>query len=133
MDYVFEQQGRRPIVILAALIGFGMTALGLFYGAPWYFVAVTLVSSLMALAIIVQNSRAGMRLEGDSLVLFKDGWSHVIDTGSIRQVRVTQWTDGQPCIWIERDGAPPYRLPGYCFGSATQLTAAFRARGLDVV
>lgn len=133
MDYVFEQQGRRPIVILAAVIGLGMAGVGIHYGAPWPFTAIALVSCLMATAIIWQNSRSGMRLEGTMLMLFKDQWRHVLEADTIQRVRVTHWTDGQPSIWIECVGAPPYRLPGTCFGSATQLTAAFRARGIPVV
>ena len=131
-DYRFEQQGRRPIVGIAAMLGFGMTALGLAYGAPWYFTAMTTLSALMALAVFVQNSRSGLRLEGNSLTLFKDRWRHVIDVGTIRHVRVTASMEGQPSIWLDFDHAPPYRLPGYCFGSAEPLKDAFRQRGIAV-
>ena len=132
MDYRFEQQGRRPIVGIAVVLGFGMTALGYAYGAPWYFTAITTLSALMALAVFVQNSRSGLRLEGDTLTLFKDRWRHVIDVGTIRHVRVTASMDGQPSIWLDIDHAPPYRLPGYCFGSAEPLKDAFRQRGIAV-
>ena len=40
--------------------------------------------------------------------------------------------DGQPSIWLDLDHAPPYRLPGYCFGSAESLKDAFRQRGIAV-
>ena len=109
-----------------------MTALGLAYGAPWYFTAMTTLSALMALAVFVQNSRSGLRLEGNSLTLFKDRWRHVIDVGTIRHVRVTASMEGQPSIWLDFDHAPAYRLPGYCFGSAEPLKDAFRQRGIAV-
>jgi hypothetical protein len=132
MTYAYEQRGRRPIVGIAVVLGFGMTALGVAYGAPWYFIAITALPALMALAVFVQNSRSGLRLEGNSLTLFKDQWRQVIDVGTIRQVRVTASMEGQPSIWLDFDQAPPYRLPGYCFGSAEPLTDAFRQRGIAV-
>jgi hypothetical protein len=132
VDYRFEQRGRRPIVGIATILGFGMAALGLAYGAPWYFIAIPTLSALMALAIFAQNSRIGLRLEGDTLTLFKDRWRHVIDVGTIRHVRVTASMEGQPSIWLEFDHAPPYRLPGYCFGSAESLKDAFRQRRIAV-
>ena len=109
-----------------------MAALGLAYGAPWYFTAIPTLSVLMALAIFAQNSRSGLRLEGDTLTLFKDRWRHVIDVGTIRHVRVAASMEGQPSIWLEFDHAPPYRLPGYCFGSAEPLKDTFRQRGVAV-
>lgn len=132
MDYSFEQRGRRPIVGIAVVLGLGMTTLGLAYGAPWYFTAVPMLSTLMALAIFLQNSHSGLRLEGETLTLFKDRWRHVIDVGTIRQVRVTGSMEGQPSVWLDFDHAPPYRLPGYCFGSAEPLKNAFRQRGIAI-
>ncbi len=132
MDYSFEQRGRRPIVGIAVVLGLGMTALGLAYGAPWYFTAIPMLSTLMALAIFLQNSHSGLRLEGETLTLFKDRWRHVIDVGTIRQVRVTGSMEGQPSVWLDFDHAPPYRLPGYCFGSAEPLKNAFRQRGIAI-
>jgi len=132
MNYTYEQQGRRAIVGIAVGLGFGMAALGLAYGAPWYFTAIPTLSALIALMIFMQNSHSGLRLEGDALTLFKDRWRHVIDLGTIRGVRVTQWSDGQPSIWLDLDHAPAYRLPGYCFGSAAPLLDAFRKRGIAV-
>jgi hypothetical protein len=132
VDYRFEQRGRRPIVGIAVVLGSGMAALGLAYDAPWYFTAVTTLPTLMALAVFVQNSRSGLRLEGDTLTLFKDQWRHVIDVGTIRHVRVTASMEGQPSIWLDFDHAPPYRLPGYCFGSAQPLKDAFRQRGIAI-
>jgi hypothetical protein len=95
-------------------------------------VSFALLAALMALAIFAQNSRSGLCLEGDTLTLFKDRWRHVIDVGTIRHVRVTASMEGQPSIWLEFDHAPPYRLPGYCFGSAESLKDAFRQRGIAV-
>jgi hypothetical protein len=132
VDYSFEQRGRRPIVGIAVVLGLGMTALGLAYGAPWYFTAIPMLSTLMALAIFLQNSHSGLRLEGETLTLFKDRWRHVIDVGTIRQVRVTGSMEGQPSVWLDFDHAPPYRLPGYCFGSAEPLKNAFRQRGIAI-
>lgn len=132
MNYTYEQQGRRAIIGLAVLLGFGMAALGLAYGAPSYFTAMPTLSALMALAIFMRNSHSGLRLEGDALTLFKDQWRHVIDLGTIRGVRVTQWSDGQPSIWLDLDHAPAYRLPGYCFGSTAALLDAFRKRGIAI-
>ncbi len=132
MDYSFEQRGRRPIVGIAVVLGFGMTALGLAYGAPWYFTAIPTLSTLMALAIFLQNSHNGLRLEGETLTLFKNSWRHIIDVGTIRQVRVTGSMEGQPSVWLDFDHAPPYRLPGYCFGSAEPLKNAFRQRGIAI-
>jgi hypothetical protein len=132
MTYEYEQRGRRPFVGIAALLGLGLAALGVAYGAPWYFVAVPAVSALMALAIFLQNSRSGLRIEGETLTLFKDHWRHQIDIGTIRGVRITQWSDGQPSIWLDLDQAPSYRLPGYCFGPAEPLKDIFRKRGITV-
>jgi len=132
MNYAYEQQGRRAIVGVAVVLGFGMTALGLAYSAPWYFTAIPALCALMALAIFMQNSHSGLRIEGDALTLFKDRWRRVIDLGTIRGVRVTQWSDGQPSVWLDLDHAPAYRLPGYCFGSTAPLLDAFRNRGIAV-
>ena len=74
----------------------------------------------------------GLRLEGDTLTLFKDRWRHVIDVGTIRHVRVAASMEGQPSIWLEFDHAPPYRLPGHCFGSAEPLKHAFRQRWIAI-
>lgn len=133
VDYQFDQRGRRVSVGIAAVLGVGMTVLGLAHGGPWYFIAVTALSAVMALATFVQNSHSGLRLEGDTLTLFKDQWRHVVDVKTIRRVRTTSSMEGQPSIWLEFDDAPPYRLPGYCFGSAEPLKDAFRKRGIIVV
>lgn len=132
MNYAFEQRGRRHIVLLAALIGGLMTGIGLTQGAPWPFIAITAVSGLMAAVIYAQDSHSGMRLEGDTLTLFKDRWRHVIDARTIRRVRTTVWTDGQPSVWLEFDQGPDYRLPGYCVGSVERLKDAFRRRGVPI-
>ena len=132
VDYQFEQRGRRPILAIAAVMGVCLAAFGLTFGAPWYFTAITALSTLMALAIFAQNSHSGLRLEGDTLTLFKDHWRHVIEVGTIRGVRVTASADGQPSIWLDFDHAPSYWLPGYCFGSAAPLQDAFRQRGIAV-
>jgi hypothetical protein len=132
MNYHFEQRGRRLIVLLAVLMAAGMTGIAIVHGAPWYFTLVVVVSGLMALPILAQNSHSGMRLEGDTLTLFKDTWRHVIDARTIRRVRTTAWTDGQPSVWLEFDKAPAYRLPGYCVGSVERIKDAFRQRGIKV-
>jgi hypothetical protein len=132
VDFEFEQRGRRPIVEIAAVLGFCLGALGFAFGAPWYFTAIPTLSALMALAIFAQNKRSGLCLEGDTLTLFKDRWRHVIDVGTIRHVRVTASMGGQPSIWLDFDHAPPYRLPGHCFGSAESLKHAFRQRGIAI-
>lgn len=132
MNYAYQVRGRRAIVGIAAILGFGMAEVGVTYGAPWYFTAVPTLSALMALAIFVQNSQSGLLLEDDTLTLFKDQWRHVINVGTIRHVRVTPSMDGQPSVWLYFDQAPPYRLPGYCFGSAEPLKDVFRQRGITV-
>jgi hypothetical protein len=133
MDYRFEERGRRMSVLMVLMGAIGMLGLGLAYGAPWFFIAAVAIAGAMALATLVWNSHSGMRLEGDTLTLFRDRWRHAIDVKTIRRVRSTSWTDGQPDIWLEFQNAPEYRLPGYCFRSAEQLKAAFRKRGIEVV
>jgi hypothetical protein len=132
MDYRFEQQGRRPVVAVAVVLGLAIAGFGLAYAAPWYFVAIPTLSALLALTIFIRNSHSGLILEGGTLTLFKDQWRHMINVGTIRGVRITTWTEGQPSIWLDFDHAPPYRLPGYCFGSAEPLKEAFRKRGIAI-
>ena len=133
MDYRFEERGRRMSVLIVLMGAIGMLGLGLAYGAPWFFMAAVAIAGAMALAILVWNSHSGMRLEGETLTLFRDQWRHEIDVKTIRRVRATPSLDGQPSIWLELEHDPAYRLPGYCFGSAEQLKAAFRERGIEVV
>jgi len=132
MDYRYEQRGRRPVVALVGLAGLCLTALGLHQAAPWPFTAVVATAAFMALLIWWQNSRSGLQLQGNTLTLFKNEWRHVIYVATIRAVRVTPSSGGQPSVWLDLEGAPPYRLPGYCFGAAEPLKAAFRKRGLPV-
>lgn len=132
MDYRFEQRGRRVAVVLVTALGIGITVLGLAYGAPWYFTAVTALSAIMAGVAFARNSHSGLVLEGDTLTLFKDAWRHVIHVGAIRGVRVTRWSRGQADVWLDLEHGPPYRVPGYCFGSANELTDALRKRGIAV-
>ncbi len=132
MSYRFEQRGRRPVVGVAMALGLGLTVLGLMYGAPGYFTAVTALSAIMAGAALARNSHSGLALEGDTLTLFKDQWRHVIHTGTIRGVRVTRWSEGQADVWLDVDRTPPCRLPGLCLGSAAELTDALRKRGIAV-
>jgi hypothetical protein len=132
LDYCYEQKGRRPIVALAIVVGLCLTALGLHLSAPWPFTAIVALAALMALVLWCQNSRSGLQLQGSTLTLFKDQWRHVIDVATIRAVRVTPSSGGQPSVWLDLEGAPPYRLPGYCFGAAEPLKAAFRKRGVPV-
>ncbi len=132
MDYGFEQRGRRPLVALAMVLGIGIAALGFSQGAPWYFTAIPALSALMALAVFAGNSHSGLILQGDTLTLFKDRWRHAIPVAAIRGVRVSRWSEGQADVWLDLENAPPYRLPGYCFGSAVELTDAFRKRGITV-
>jgi hypothetical protein len=132
MDYRYEQYGRRPIVALVIVVGLCLTALGLHQAAPWPFTAVVAAATLMALVIWWQNSRSGLELQGNTMTLFKNEWRHVIDVPAIRAIRVTPSSGGQPSVWLDIEGASPYRLPGYCFGSAEPLKAAFRQRGVPV-
>jgi hypothetical protein len=132
MDYRYEERGRRLGVGLAAGLSGAMLLLGLAHGAPWPFLAVVGLSGAMALAIFAQDRRSGLSLEGHRLVLYRGPWRHEIDTRAIRAMRTTAWTDGQPDVWLDLDGAPAYRLPGPCVGSVERLKQAFRARGIPV-
>ena len=132
MEYRFEQRGRRPIVAMAAILGAGMAAIGIVHAAPWYFTATAGVSALMAAAIFLRDRRSGLLLEGGRLTLFRGAWRRAIDVGTIRRVRITRWSEGQPSVWLDVDDAPPYRLPGECFGSAEALGRVFRQRGIPV-
>ncbi|MCA3130204.1 MAG: hypothetical protein ACK5YW_09930 [Betaproteobacteria bacterium] len=132
MSYRFEQRGRRPMVAVAMALGMGFTVLGLTHDAPWYFTTVAALPTLMALMHFARNSHSGLMLEADTLTLFKDRWRHVIHVGTIRSVRVTQWSEGQGDIWLDLEDKPPYRIPGYCFGSAAELADAFCKRGIAV-
>jgi hypothetical protein len=130
MDYQFEQKGRRPIVIIAALLSLGMVGGGAYYEAPWYFLAAPGIAGLMSLVALIQNSHSGLKLDAQSLTLFKDNWQEVIPMATITGLRLTHFSDGQPNVWLDRTNAPPYRIPGYCFGSAEQLKLAFAAHGI---
>lgn len=129
-DYQFEQNGRRPIVMIAAVLGVGMIGVGVAYNAPWYFLAMPGIASLMALLMLIQNSRSGLKLTAESLTLYKDSWQEVVPLSTITGLRTTHFSSGQPSVWLDRVGAPPYRIPGYCFGSAQQLKQAFAAHGI---
>ena len=130
MDYQFEQKGRRPIVVIAALIGGTLVAVGFFDQAPWYFLAMPGIAGLMAALMLIQNSHSGLKLNARSLTLFKDSWQEEIPLSTIKGMRMTQFSSGQPSVWLDRTGAPPYRIPGYCFGSAQQLKQALAAHGI---
>lgn len=130
MDYQFEQKGRRPIVVIAALLGGALVAVGFYYQAPWYFLAMPGIAGLMAALMLIQNSHSGLKLNAHSLTLFKDSWREEIPLSTIKGMRMTQFSSGQPSVWLDRTGAPPYRIPGYCFGSAQQLKQAFAAHGI---
>ena len=130
IDYQFEQKGRRPIVIIAALLSLAMVGGGAYTEAPWYFLAAPGIAGLMALLMMIQNSHSGLKLDGQSLTLFKDNWQEVIPIATIKGLRVTHSSDGQSSVWLDRTNAPPYWIPGYCFGSAEQLKQAFAAHGI---
>lgn len=130
MEYQFEQNGRRPIVMFAAVLGAVMVSGGLYYDAPWYFLAMPAIAGLMALLMLIQNSRSGLKLNAQSLTLFKDNWQEEIPLSTITRLRTTQFSSGQPSVWLDRVGAPPYRIPGYCFGSAQDLKQALAAHGI---
>ena len=130
MEYQFEQNGRRPIVMFAAVLGAVMVSGGLYYDAPWYFLAMPAIAGLMALLMLIQNSRSGLKLNAQSLTLFKDNWQEEIPLSTITRLQTTQFSSGQPSVWLDRVGAPPYRIPGYCFGSAQDLKQALAAHGI---
>lgn len=130
MEYQFEQNGRRPIVMFAAVLGAVMVSGGLYFDAPWYFLAMPAIAGLMALLMLIQNSRSGLKLNAQSLTLFKDNWQEEIPLSTITRLRTTQFSSGQPSVWLDRVGAPPYRIPGYCFGSAQDLKQALAAHGI---
>lgn len=130
MEYQFEQNGRRPIVMFAAVLGAVMVSGGLYYDAPWYFLAMPAIAGLMALLMLIQNSRSGLKLNAQSLTLFKDNWQEEIPLSTITRLRTTEFSSGQPSVWLDRVGAPPYRIPGYCFGSAQDLKQALAAHGI---
>jgi hypothetical protein len=130
MDYQFEQKGRRPIVVIAALFGGALVAIGLYYHAPWYFLAMPGIAGLMAALMLIQNSTSGLKLTAQSLTLYKDNWQEEIPLSTIKGLRTTQFSSGQPSVWLDRNGAPPYRIPGYCFGSAQQLRQALAVHGI---
>jgi hypothetical protein len=88
-DYQFEQNGRRPIVMIAAVLGVGMIGVGVAYNAPWYFLAMPGIASLMALLMLIQNSRSGLKLTAESLTLYKDSWQEVIPLSTITGLRTT--------------------------------------------
>jgi len=133
MDYRFEERGRRMSVLIVLMGAIGLLGVGLAHGAPWFFIATVAIAGAMALAVFAWNGHSGMRLEGETLTLFRDQWRHEIDVKAIRRVRTTPSMGGQPNVWVELADAPDYRLPGYCFGSAEELKDAFRKRGIEVV
>lgn len=125
MEYQFEQNGRRPIVMFAAVLGLVLVGVGFHYSAPWYFLVMPGIASLMAILMLIQNSRSGLKLTPQTLTLYKDSWHEAIPLSTIKGVRTTHFSSGQPSIWLDRIDGPPYRIPGYCFSSAQPLKQAF--------
>ena len=131
-DYQFEQRGRRPVVFLAAALSLIMIGVGIFHGAPWFFLAPVAAAALMTLIMLISNSRSGLVLDQSALRLFKDDWEECFSLADIAQVRAIDFSDGQPSVWLDLKDRPPYRIPGYCFGSFQTLKAALEARGVSV-
>ncbi|MFM2422713.1 MAG: hypothetical protein RL291_1243 [Pseudomonadota bacterium] len=133
IDYTYSEQSRRPATLGALAVSIAMAAVGVAYGAPWYFLAPVAVGGLMALALIVVNRKSGMALAGDQLTLFAGSWSQVVPTAKIQAVEVTEWSEGAPWLKLVLSGAPPVDIPGYCFGSAKHLVEALASRNIAVL
>jgi hypothetical protein len=131
-NYVYSEQGRRPIQFFVVALGLAFVAMLAAYQQPWFFYLPPALAAAMSLYAIVENRRSGMALQDSTMQLYSGSWSQVIDMRDVMGVREVRWSDGAPDIMLLLRNGGSIKIPGACFGSGSKLMAALTARGLPV-
>lgn len=131
-DYQYEENSRRPITVFAFMLSCAFLGIGISYSAPWYFLAPVLVSSAMALWMILANRVSGMQLVGSELLLYSGKWTQSITVSQIDAVRIKYWSESAPSVSLKLNDGSNVAIPGYCIGSAEEFAIAVSNRDISV-
>jgi hypothetical protein len=132
VDYHYQEQGRRPAVVLVFVVSVLMTALGATHGALWYFFVPVVLAGLMSAIMFISNRRSGMAISGSSLHFFSGSWARTFEIDEISCVREHRYSEGQPSITLLMHNGSSERIPGMCFGASVPLLDALKSRGIPV-
>jgi predicted tellurium resistance membrane protein TerC len=132
LDYIYEEQTRRPGTLLALVLSAVMIAVGVTHVEPWYFLAPVFAAALMLLWMVIVNRKSGTRLTGDTLSLYAGRWSRVVSTAEIKSIKVVSWSEGAPTLTLTLTDATTLDIPGYCFGSGADLARALGSRQIQI-
>lgn len=132
-DLVFERRGRsRGMIIALAVIYAVLIGLWVLVDAAWWLILLLVLPTLPALADLLRDTRAGLRLSQDRLEwqtgkrrgsLWLSEIDHMcFDTRWDFSVRVTARLHGNKQVRLPYESLPPHR----------NLEAALQARGILV-
>lgn len=125
---IFEHNlaGRRPATFFGLAVCLGMSGLGLSYAAPWYFMAVIMLTGAMLVWAIIANPQTGVKLTRSALSFYFRGRREDVSLSDIGSARIwNQMGSGTSALILMKSGKK-MNIPAMCinrkFGDALQQT-----------
>ncbi len=131
-DYQYSEQSRRPMTIAALIVAAIMIATGVAYDAPWYFMAPVLLAGAMLTYMIAVNRKSGMELKDAKLRVYAGSWEESVSVSDVVTMKITRWMEGAPTIVLMLLNNKTLDIPGYCCGSAKDLSEAMASHGVSI-
>ena len=126
--YTYHLSGRRAGTIFALGVSAVMVAVGVSYGAPWYFIAPVVLAGAMALWAIIANPQSGLVLNAEMLYFFHRSTKKTVRITDIASIKVSQWSDGPDTVAITLKSGGIVHVPSLCADS--KLAAVLRNLGV---
>jgi hypothetical protein len=96
--HAHHQSGRRPLTLAMLAFAVGMVALGLAYGAPWYWMAIVGLPTLALLFMVWTNTQSGSLITAENLLFFHGKTDRTLRIADIVGVHIHRWSDGPDAI-----------------------------------
>ena len=102
------------MTLVGFAISIGMFAFGLYYGAPWYFLAPVALCTVLFIWQWIGNQVSGSEVTAQTVRLFVGQKETIVPVANIRAVRITQWSDGAPSVSLLLHEGPLVSVSTLC-------------------
>lgn len=100
-----------------------MTAIGWWYEAPTGFVLVTLCTTFFCVWFFILGRVSGCRIDQNAFFFFAGKWQQSIPIPEVQTYRRTEWSEGQPWIYLCLRNGSDLLVPAYCIGDVNEFVA----------
>lgn len=91
--YAYREQGRRPIVWLAAAACVGMICVGLYHEESWLLMTPVYAAGAMLLYMLVKNPVSGVQLFEDRLIMSPWSAPQTVMLDQLAKIEFVEWSD----------------------------------------